>query len=430
MMENSRRLGRGGARRGTGLDAVVNNSLLLLLWNGYRQRVTAAGSWLIFPTVLFGLWGSTSLDHQVHVGFLYLFSLWAVAAICLPFARPRVRVGTSYACRVSAGEVLPIDLEVARAGRRGAGDLYTVLHQPPYGIEEVSGGGVALEWPTDGGAARATLLAKCPRRGVYDLPGVRVCSDFPFGLLCAYAVFPLAQSVVVYPRFSPLESLEIAPGRRYHPGGVALASNLGDSLEFIGSRPFREGDSVRDIDWAATARLDQVIVREYRQEYFHRVAVILDTHVPAGQPMRRDDFERAVSLAASVSDYMARQEYLVDLFAAGPDVYHLTAGRSLAYVDEILEILACVEATSHEPFIDLAPEVDESLAQITTIICLLLDWNEARREFVARIAQDGAAVKVIIIRDAPPTLDPGGDMEWGPIPVIGRADFERGAQQL
>ena len=52
--------------------------------------------------------------------------------------------------------------------------------------------------------------------------------------------------------------------------------------------------------------------------------------------LARESFERAVSVAASVADFMARQEYLVDLFAAGPNLYHLTAGRSLAYLDQIL----------------------------------------------------------------------------------------------
>ena len=80
-----------------------------------------------------------------------------------------------------------------------------------------------------------------------------------------------------------------------------------------------------------------------------RAAVILDTHVPGGlgraAQERRDAFERAVSVAAAVSDFMARQDYLVDIFAAGPNLYHLTAGRSLAYLDQILDILACVNAS-------------------------------------------------------------------------------------
>ena len=59
-----------------------------------------------------------------------------------------------------------------------------------------------------------------------------------------------------------------------------LFRSLGESFEFIGNREYRDGDSIRDIDWRATARLSRAIVREYREEYFMRVAVILDIKTP------------------------------------------------------------------------------------------------------------------------------------------------------
>src|SRR5207302_1786452 len=156
---------------------------------------------------------------------------------------------------------------------------------------------------------------QCARRGLYGLNGYRVDSDFPFGLLSASRKFRESRPLTVYPRFTPLERFHIPVGRSYQPGGVALASIVGESTEFVGNREFREGASVRHIDWRAPARHDKPIVREYREEYFVRVAVILDTHIPARAPAgRRDDFERAVSVCAAVSDYIARQEYLVDIF--------------------------------------------------------------------------------------------------------------------
>lgn len=412
----------------TGLELITGNRILIWLWNAYLQRTTPAGRWLIGPTFLFGLWGSTTLEHQIHVACLYALVIWLVAFICLAFVKPRVSLTIHGADRVAAGETLPIEVEITSQGRRAGEDLYVILHQPPAGIEVIPSRGVALPPLGEGRTTRVTLGLRCPRRGLYTLPGVRAASDFPFGLLNAYRVFGPPRTMIVYPQFSPLTGLHITGGRRYHPGGVALASNLGESFEYIGNRPFREGDNVRDIDWMASARLDDLIVREYRQEYFHRVAIILDTQ--AIGPKGAEDFERAVSLAASVSDYMARQEYLVDLFAAGPDLYHLTAGRSLAYVDEILEILACVRASGREPFANLEPEIAESLAQITTIVCVFLDWNEARRAFVQRIARDGAALKVIVVRDAAPTLAPAADASLGEISVVTRADSERGLTEV
>ena len=62
-------------------------------------------------------------------------------------------------------------------------------------------------------------------------------------------------------------------------------------------------------------------------------------------------------------------------------MYHLLAGRSLAYLDQILDILAGVEANPIEPFAALEPEILDNLEQINAIVCVFLDWNEVRRAF-------------------------------------------------
>jgi hypothetical protein len=65
------------------------------------------------------------------------------------------------------------------------------------------------------------------------------------------------------------------------------------------------------------------------------------------------------------------------------------------------------------------------------VICVFLDWNDARRAFVHRIASQGVAVKVIVLRDQPCTLDPNLDGDvLGEVPVISKADYDRGIDQL
>jgi uncharacterized protein (DUF58 family) len=221
--------------------------------------------------------------------------------------------------------------------------------------------------------------------------------------------------------------LELPAGRRYQPGGVAMATARGESLEYIGNRDFREGDDVRHVDWRATARLQTPIVREYREEYFLRAAVVLDTFADSADP-DHENFERAVSLCASVSDYMAREDYLVDLFAAGPQIYHLTSGRSLAYLEQILDILACVEISQAAPFENLEPEIESLLAQITTIICVFLDWTPERRAFVERLAHEGAAIKILIARDTPPLLE--WENERFEIILVPRIWYQSGVMEL
>lgn len=412
--------------------AIFRSSTARWAWRFYTQRLTRAGRWLFWPTAIFAAYGGASLQVQGYVAFSYFVGIWIVSLAAMLALRPRARMRVTHADRVCAGETLPVDVEIEQVGRFPGIDLLVMPTRLPAAVDATPDEGVAVPVLRQGEKARVQLGLSCPKRGVYPLHGFRLQSDFPFGLLSAWRVFEHQRMLMVYPKFTRLTRLSLPTGRRYHPGGVALASSLGESFEFIGNREYRDGDSIRDIDWRATARLCRPIVREYRDEYFLRVAVILDTHVPRNSRQeRRDAFERAVSVAAAISDHMARQEYLVDLFAAGPNLYHLTAGRSLAYLDQILDILACVGENPTEPFQTIEPEIMESLSKITTVICVLLDWNEPRRAFVHRMAQHGAGVKAIIVRDSMCTADPSTDADLlGPIPVIRKSDFDRGIEEL
>jgi len=432
-------------------ESIFRSFVVRWVWRLYTQRLTQAGRWFFWPTLIFTSYGSLSLHLQTFVFFAYAAALWAGALVCMLLWRPRVLLQARCAERVCAGETLPVEIEVAHQGGPTGASLSVLPHRLPRDVDTAPDGGVAVPPLARGAKARVQLGLRCPRRGVYRLRGFRVESAFPFGLLRAHQVAEQEQALIVYPKFTRLAGLRLPTGRRLQPGGVALASNIGDSFEYTGNREYREGDSVRNIDWRATARLHTPIVREYREEYFMRVAVILDTYVPPAQSAQRtsrlltrvtgkapvvqtaasEAFERAVSVCAAVSDYMARQDYLVDIFAAGPNLFHLTAGRSLAYLDQILDILACVEASPTEPFEAIEPELMENLACITSVICVFLDWNAARQTLVHKLREQGAGLKTIIVRDAPCTVDPAPDSGLlGAIPVIGKRAFEAGLEEL
>lgn len=415
---------------------LISGNISRWAWRIYSQRLTAVGRWFALATALFVGYGGTSLQLQGYVLSAYASAIWWVALLGMAVYRPRVRLAARCSSRVCAGEILHVDVEVEQLGRMRGADLVLVPHRLPGPIDSVPDEGVMLGDLRRGEKARVRIGLRCTKRGAYTLRGFHVETGFPFGILRARRTFRQEQQLLVYPKFSPLARLELPTGRRYQPGGVALASQIGESFEYLGNREYRDGDNPRDIDWRATARMQRPIVREWVEEYMLRVAVILDTHVPAelgkrAVAERRDAFERAVSIAAGVSDYMARQDYLVDIFAAGPNLYHLTAGRSLAYLDQILDILACVEENPAEPFEIIEPQIAEMLSRISTVICVLLDWNEARREFVHRLVVQGVAVKVIILRDSACSIDPAIDMEvLGAVPIVGRAEYERGIDEL
>jgi uncharacterized protein (DUF58 family) len=64
------------------------------------------------------------------------------------------------------------------------------------------------------------------------------------------------------------------------------------SLEFDDLRPYVPGDDVRDIDWKATARSGQVLIKRFVTEKHHKILVVADAGrnttalAPSGEPKR------------------------------------------------------------------------------------------------------------------------------------------------
>jgi uncharacterized protein (DUF58 family) len=415
----------------------IRSVVFAMLGRLYAERFTPGGRWFMAATFLFAFYGAASLDIQAYVLFCYSIALWLAASTASHLLLPAVSLTVRHGGRVCAGQVLPVDVELTGIpGRLPPGVPLSVLpHRAPRAVTEEPPGGATLAAPARGVTARTRLGLRCARRGVYRLDGFRVQTAFPLGLLYGVRVLARPEALVVYPGFSPLARMEIGTARRYQPGGVALASTVGEAFEYLGNREYRYGDPVRDIDWRATARLNQPIVREWREEYFMRVAVVLDTHVPAGtrkaSEQARAAFEGAISVAAAVSDYMARHDYLLDLFAAGPNLYHLTAGRSLAYLDQILDILAAVRASRTPPFQVLEPELCEHLSRLTSVVCVFTEWDARRRDFARNLEQGGTAVKVVVVREGEPALSPESErFAGGPVSVLTPAQVAAGLEEL
>ena len=91
---------------------------------------------------------------------------------------------------------------------------------------------------------------------------------------CAYA---LSQRVRVYPDFSEVSRyMLLATDNHLSQIGIKLKLRRGDGNDFLQLREYREGDSLRQIDWKSTARLRKIISREYQDERDQQLVFMLD----------------------------------------------------------------------------------------------------------------------------------------------------------
>ncbi len=354
----------------------------------------------------------TSLDIPIYQ-LLFALAVFSVFVYATAFLlRPRIEVQGYLPEKAVAGQPVAARFTLVNHSRICARDLAVEGHDLPRSLKRVDAP-VPIGGLVPGSSADTSFTILPLRRGVYAWPGWRAFTTFPFGLFrtsvrsVPRGAVARSGALLVYPAFHPLVAIDVPISARYQPGGIALSSNVGESPEYIGNREYRPGDSTRHLDYRAWARLAAPVVREFQEEYYCRVALVLDTFVPGSGRPGPDGFpnlEAAVSLSAAIADSLARGEYIIDIFAAGPELYVFRAGRHTAHFESVLEILASIDACRGNPFRKVTPALSDELASISSVICVFLDWDQDRAQLARAAAEAGCSVKVIIVREGNTTV--------------------------
>lgn len=360
--------------------------------------------------------------------FAMVAGMFTAAAVFTVLRRPRVHLECRFPERVTALRPVTLHARVSNERAPVPSDLCLLFRQPREGTGEISFRPSPVFLEEDGGTLlQARVEMRAARRGRYSLPGPVLGRTDPLRLMVSRGLKLPEYPLLVYPRFYSMNEFTVPLGRRYQPGGIPLSSSTGEAIEFVGTREYRPGDPVKNIHWRSWARRGEPVVKEYMEEYFCRIAIILDTFLPSKfTPAQQASFEAAISVVASIADYFSRSEYVVDILAAGPDVYEVSAGRSLAYLENILDVLACLGPCHDPPFATIGPNLFEKLSQITTVVAVLQDWDTSREDFLQRVKGLGTAVRAIIVHEGPTqkAWEHVGE-NLGEVSVLSTADVER-----
>ncbi|MCP4677407.1 MAG: DUF58 domain-containing protein [Deltaproteobacteria bacterium] len=249
-----------------------------------------------------------------------------------------------------------------------------------------------IEQLAPGEIHHTTCKARFAARGEHHLDVFEAGALVPLGLGAGPSVESTGIRFLVVPRIARVTQLTTPLTHRYQPGGVALASRTGESRELTGIRPYRAGDPMRDLHSASWARTGQPMVREYQQEYFTRIGVVVDTSQDSAT---EEQFEAGLSLAAGLVSHLSRGEALIDLLVIGEDVHQLVLGRSLGFFDQALDLLACVEPTATLSSSTLEARLNPYLNQLSCVVFVTLGWDESRAGFRDWITSSGVGCRVL-----------------------------------
>lgn len=217
---------------------------------------TRAG--LAFGTLLLLLLVA-SINYQLNLGYALTFLLAGSALASMHMTHNSLRGLTLHvrpATAVFAGDRATLEVVVTNPGQARHGLGFGVRDARPstqLAYAEIGPAGQTM--------VAVGMLAE--RRGLHPLPLLRIETRFPFGLFRAWSLWRPAGELCVYPR--PEQPAAALPASAAVAGGPVPRRSPGGGGEFDGLRPWRRGDSLRQVAWKKLAHHGELVSRESRE---------------------------------------------------------------------------------------------------------------------------------------------------------------------
>ncbi len=169
-----------------------------------------------------------------------------------------------------------------------------------------------------------------------------------------------ASAVKVFPDFSKLLGRTLsATDRRSPAAGMIRKRRRGEGTDFRQLREYRQGDSLRSIDWKASARHNRPISREYQEERDQQVVFLLDS---GRRMLAQDDatshFDHALEAVLTLGFLAQKQGDAVGLMTFGENTRWLAPLKGRVGLDRLLAGVYDLQPT------DTAPDYAQAAAAL------------------------------------------------------------------
>lgn len=151
------------------------------------------------------------------------------------------------------------------------------------------------------GTASLSIVLPAEEWGQHDVGRVHYDLTHPFGLFRESGESAVPASVLVHPSPTDLHNL-LAPWLVRRITGAHGSMEIGKGIEYADVRPYTSGDSLREINWRASARSQELWVSQRHPDRATDVVLLVDSFVESGHDVRTVvglAIEAAVALAES-----------------------------------------------------------------------------------------------------------------------------------
>ena len=276
------------------------------------------------------------------------------------------------------------------------------------------------------------------RRGDQTSAVVTARSVGPLGLAGRQSSHRVPWTVRILPPFLSRKHLPSRLAKLRELDGLLPVLIRGQGTEFDSLREYVVGDDVRSIDWRATARRADVVVRTWRPERDRRVVIVVDTgrtsagrvgvdptaSDPGGWPRLDWSLDAALLLAALASRAGDNVDFLAHDRVTRAAVVGASRSELLA---QLVQAMAPLEPTLVESDSTAMVSAVQRRVRRRALVVLLTDLNASALDegLLTVLPQLSAKHQVILAAVADPRVDELAGGRADPVQVYDAAAAER-----
>jgi uncharacterized protein (DUF58 family) len=238
-------------------------------------------------------------------------------------------------------------------------------------------------------------------RGEHEFGPIEMQSGDVFGLFRRQVTYATPETLLVYPRYVPVEHLGIS-ARQPFGDFKAILHLATDPVRVRGVREYEFGDSPRSIHWKATARRGTAQTKLFEPAATPQITIFCNqsTFAQVREGLDTETLELAIVAAASLAAYALDQGYLVGLqvnaFAAGTDrQVKLAPGRDSDQFTRILEELARIKGWSGLTMEDLLRAERHNMPLGMSLVVVTGILNDELLDVLLSLRRSGHPVTVV-----------------------------------
>ncbi len=244
---------------------------------------------------------------------------------------------------------------------------------------------------------RVQVSGTLTQRGEFTVGPLVVRASDPFNLFPQEIEYEGVDRILVYPRVVRVPDFASPAMHLVGDGSRRQRANI-ISTDVSSVREYSAGDSVSRIHWLSTARVNQLMVKQFDRGSASHVWVVFDQRreAQAGSGPESTD-EYGATVAASVIDRYGRAMLPIGYSSYGSERLVMVPDRSNYQIETIMRHIASSRPEGTTPLVEVLAEMDRELSQTSSLVVITAAGKGGWTGALAGLQRRGVRVSVVLM---------------------------------